>query len=174
MEEKKVVYYLLWERVVAKREKRKESYNDYLFKNARWVKDEENIIMNHLVGFDASEPEDSPYRYGSTSVLMEMDEISEKDAIFIMNRQILSFLKETWKSRFLKEKEEWDKTPGWPAKFVNTTFKLNGIQYTISTADLGLSLETRDQGFMESIQNDIEKDLEKYGASDIYSSGFLD
>ncbi len=94
MEEKKVVYYLIWERTVAKREKNEEYYKDYLFENGRWIKDEEHIIADHLIGFDPTEPEDSPYRYGSTSVLMEMDEISEKDAIRIMNQQILNLLRE--------------------------------------------------------------------------------
>lgn len=89
MQEKKAVYYLIWGRTIAKREKSEEYYNDYLFRNGKWIKDEDCIIMDHLVGFDSSEPDDSPYRFGSTSVLMEMDEISEDEAISIMNKQIL-------------------------------------------------------------------------------------
>lgn len=38
----------------------------------------------------------------------------------------------------------------------------------------GLTCDCWDQGFMETIQSDIEKDLKAYGATDIYSFGFLD
>ena len=64
-----------------KRIKRGEHYDDYLFKSGKWVVDDEYVIPDHLIGFDPSEPEDSPYRIGSTSVMMEMEEISEEKAI---------------------------------------------------------------------------------------------
>ena len=89
MKEKNINYYLVWGKVVAKREKKDGIYEDYLFKSGKWVKDEEYVIMDHLMGFDPSEPEDSPYRIGSTSVLMEMDEISEETAVSLINQQIL-------------------------------------------------------------------------------------
>ena len=47
------------------------------------------MVMDHLVGYDPSEPEDSPYRFGSMSILMEMDEISEEKAILMMNNSFL-------------------------------------------------------------------------------------
>lgn len=174
MKEKNTTYYLIWERTVAKREQRDEFYDDYLFRNGSWIKDENHVVMDHLVGYDLSEPEDSPYRFGSTDVLMEMDEISEEEAISIINQQVLSFLKTEWKDDFKKEKEEWGKSPKWPAKLVETTFKLNGIKYAIEPFDIGLSTDPWDQGFMESIQSDIESDLREYGATDIGSWGFLD
>ena len=171
---KKSTYYLVWKRMVAKRETCKTHYNDYLFINGRWIPDEDHVIVDHLVGYDPCEPEDSPYRIGSTSVLLEMEEISEEEAIAIINQQILSIMKELWRNKFKNEKEEWDKNPQWPAKLVNTTFKLHGIKYTIFPSDIGLSTDPWDQGFMESIQNDIETDLKEYGATDIFSCGFLD
>lgn len=51
-------------------------------------------LMDHLVGYDPCEPEESPYRIGCTSVLSEMEERSEKKAIAIMNPQMLSVMKE--------------------------------------------------------------------------------
>ena len=94
MKETNRTYYLVWERLVAKREESEKIYEDYIFRDGEWFPDNEHIIMDHLVGYDPSEPEDSPYRIGSTSVLMEMDEISEQDAVEIMNRQTLSIQKE--------------------------------------------------------------------------------
>jgi len=174
MKEKNITYYLIWEMTVAKRVKRETYYEDYLFREGKWFKDEGHVIMDHLVGYDASEPEDSPYRIGSTSVLMEMDEISEKEAVSVMNQQILALLKGKWRDKFTEKKQAWDKAPGWPAKLVKTTFMLNGKKYTIGPKAIGLSSDCWDQGFMESIQGDISKDLEEYGAADIYNSGYLD
>lgn len=174
MKDKDTTYYLVYGRIVAKRVSRDDYYDDYLFREGKWVKDEDHVIMDHLVGYDASEPEDSPYRFGSTSVLMEMDKISEKEAVSVMNQQILSLLKGKWKDKFSKKKQAWDKASGWPAKLVKTTFILNGIKYTIGPKAIGLGTACWDQGFMESIQGDIEKDLEEYGAADIYNYGFLD
>lgn len=174
MKEMNRTYYLLWERTVAKREQNEKLCEDYIFRDGKWVSDKDRIVMDHLVGFDPSEPEDSPYRIGSTDVLMEMAEISEKDAIEIMNQQILYILKEIWKTKVTEAKAEWDRSPGWPAKLVKTNYALNGIKCTIYPSDVGLSSDPLDQGFMESIRNEIEADLREYGATDIYSCGFLD
>ena len=89
-------------------------------------------------------------------------------------QQILEELKAKWKKDLAPRKKEWDKDPGWPAKLVETRFTLNRIQYSIGPEDLGLTRDCWDQGFMESIQSDLEKDLEEAGATSIYSSGFLD
>lgn len=167
-------YYLLKKRMVAKREACGDLHNDYLFVNGKWMPDKDHVIMDHLVGYDPCEPEDSPYRFGSTGVLLTMEEISEKKAVAMMNRQILSIVKELWRTKFKDKKAEWDKDPKWPAKLVETTCKLHGIQYTIYPSDIGLSTDPWDQGFMESIQSDMEADLKEYGATDIYSFGFLD
>jgi len=56
MKEKNIIYYLIRERILAKREQSAEIY------------------------------EDSPYRFGNTSVMMEIDEISEEKAKEIMNQ----------------------------------------------------------------------------------------
>ena len=174
MKEKSTIYYLVWGNVVGRREKKDGHYENFLFKSGRWVEDEGHVIMDHLMGFDPSEPEDSPYRIGNGSVLFEMEEISEGTAVSLINQQILQILKEEWKNKFKAKKEEWDKNPGWPAKLVETWFTLNGENYTITPEDIGLTSDGWDQGFMESIQGEIEKDLESYGATDVYNLGFLD
>lgn len=174
MEEKRVAYYLIRDRVIAKRESGGDYDRDYILRDGKWVEDSDHVIMDHLVGYDPSEPEDSPYRFGSTGVLMEMDEISVEQAIPIINQQMLDSLKNIWRVEFVAQKEEWDKKPGWPAKYVKTKFTLNGIKYSLFPIDIGLTCDCWDQGFMETIQSDIEKDLKAYGATDIYSFGFLD
>lgn len=174
MKEKSTIYYLVWGNVVGRREKKDGHYENFLFKSGRWVEDEDHVIMDHLMGFDPSEPEDSPYRIGNGSVLFEMEEISEGTAVSLINQQILQILKEEWKNKFKAKKGEWDKNPGWPAKLVETWFTLNGEKYTIKPEDIGLTSDGWDQGFMESIQGEIEKDLESYGATDVYNLGFLD
>lgn len=40
-----------------------------------WHKDTESIVWGKLIGYDPSEPADSPYAIGSTSVMDEIEEI---------------------------------------------------------------------------------------------------
>ncbi len=171
---KKVTYYLIWEQQIGKREEGGIHSGDYLLKDGRWIPDEEMVVMDHLAGFDKTEREDSQYHLGTTSVLMEIEEIPEEKAIQLINQQILSVLKEKWKEEFKEKKKEWNKAPGWPAKLVETNFILNGIEYSLYPADLGLSDDNWDEGFMESIQYDLKRDLEEYGAKKVYNLGFLD
>ena len=75
-------YYLIYDRIVGKQELYSDYHSDnWLFKDGKWVPDTGFEIMDHLIGYDQSEPEDSPYAIGSTDVLMEMDEISEEEAM---------------------------------------------------------------------------------------------
>ena len=81
-------YYLIYDRLIGKRE----LYSDYLsdnwlFKDGTWVPDDKFVIMDHLMGYDPSEPSDSPYAIGSTDVLMEMDEISEAEAMVLIEKE---------------------------------------------------------------------------------------
>ena len=106
--------------------------------------------------------------------MSRIEEISEEKAVEIINQQILDVLLSICKEKFKKEKERWDKKPKWTSKIVKTKFKLNGKECVILPQDIGLSSDPWDQGFMESIQSDIAKELKKYGATDIYNLGFLD
>lgn len=174
MKEKSVSYYLIRGELVAKREQDGQWDRDYLFRDGRWVEDDRRVVAAHLTGFAPSEPEDSPCRFGSTEIPAEMDRISEEQAVSMMNRQILEVLKSRWKAAFAARKEEWDKKPRWPAKYVRTKFLLNGVEYSLFPTDIGLTHNNWDQGFMESVQSEISEDLEAYGATDIHSMGFID
>jgi len=99
---------------------------------------------------------------------------NRKDRQVRENQKIIDLLIDKWKKDMIREKEEWDNNPGWPAKLVETKFRLNGVMYTIKPPDLGLKDDCWDQGFMESFQGRMRTDLEQYGATDIYNIGFLD
>ena len=57
-----------------------------------------------------------------------MHEIPREEAMKIITCQTLEFLKDMWKEKYAKEKADWDKKPGWPAKLVRTDYVLNGIE----------------------------------------------
>ncbi len=73
----KATYYLILERQVGKREDGKY----YLFKDGKWEVDTENAIKDRLVGYDPSEPIDSPYRFGNGSVMDEIEKIPYQRAL---------------------------------------------------------------------------------------------
>ncbi len=73
----KTIFYLILNRIVGKQE----GGNYYIFRNERWEPDSESMIMDHLVGYDPSEPPGSPYGFGNGSVMAEMDEISYEEAM---------------------------------------------------------------------------------------------
>ena len=76
MNHPKTTYYLIRDRIVGKTSQDR----CYIFANGAWTPDTDRLIMDHLAGFDPFEPEDSPYRYGSASVLFEIEEITAKRA----------------------------------------------------------------------------------------------
>jgi hypothetical protein len=80
-------YYLIRQRRLGKAT---ESGN-YLFVNGKWAEDERNVIRDHLMGFDPND--DSFYGFGNALIMDEMEEITEEDAIRIMNEQIQEGLK---------------------------------------------------------------------------------
>lgn len=165
MEEKKVVYYLIHDEVLAKRYSGWDG-GDYILRDGKWVYDSEDVVENYLAGYEPSKPE--------TGVPTEIKEISWEQAIPMINQQILDTLKNKWKVEFAAKKEEWDKNPGWPAKYVKTTYTLNGLEYNLYPGAIGLTGDGWDQGFMESVQSDIKKDLELYGATEVRNFGCID
>jgi len=74
-------YYMIRGRRLGKKED--EKY--YLFENGKWIPDVKNSISDRLMGFDPSEPEDSPYRMDSLSIMDEIEEISEEEAMQMIN-----------------------------------------------------------------------------------------
>lgn len=69
-------YYLIRGRLVGKCE----GGCHFLFQDGKWVPDYRHAIMDRLVGFDESEPADSPYRIGNMSVMDEIEMISPETA----------------------------------------------------------------------------------------------
>ena len=80
-------YYLIRDKIVGKRENCDACYRDYLFRDGRWEPDDKSVIMDHLMGYDPYEPDDSPYKVGSTSVMDEMEEIPEGRALALVGGQ---------------------------------------------------------------------------------------
>lgn len=171
MEVKKLNYYLLKDsRLVAKGYRNK----NWIYYDYEWRKDMEGIVWGKLMGYDPSEPADSPYGIGSTSVMGEIKQISYEEATSIITEQIIVNLIHKWSEQFREQKKEWNQSPEWSAKFVETSFCLFDKRYTLKPEDLGLPEGPEDEGFMESIQKEIEKDLAAVGATEIESTGFPD
>lgn len=101
-------------------------------------------------------------------------EITEENAEKWIAEQIVRGLCDKWKIDFAERKAKWDKDPGWPAKLVETTFVLGGEEWSLDATDLGMDDGPWNQGFMESVQKDMEDDLKKIGATKIQSYGFSD
>lgn len=77
----KVIYYLIIQRRLGK----KDGDRFYLYNYGTWVPDEKNVIMDRLMGYDPYD--DSPYGFGSLSIMDEIEEIPEDRAIQILNQQ---------------------------------------------------------------------------------------
>lgn len=92
----------------------------------------------------------------------------------LTNEEILNILRKKWKEDFKEAKARWDADPHWLAKLVETRCILNGCEISIWPPDIGVTYDGWDQGFMETVQSDMERDLEAYGATDIRSYGFID
>ena len=75
------VYYLIRERRLGK----KEDDGYFLYKDREWVPDVRNEIMDLLMGYDPYD--DSPYGFGSLSIMDEIEEISEEAAKAFMNME---------------------------------------------------------------------------------------
>ena len=172
--EKEITYYLICDKQIGKREGDMKEHSDFLLEGGKWVPDEDSVIMDRLVGFDPTEPEGSPFRTVSSDMLEEIKEIDPEEAVKLINKQILDTLRERWKNGFKEQREKWGEEVMWPAKMVGTVFELNGIKYVISSEDLGLSHNGWDQGFMEYVQDDIGRDLEEFGATNIKHEGMID
>lgn len=168
----KTTYYLILDRIVGKRVNEDKYYKDYLFKKGQWVPDDRMVIDHHLMGFDSSEPLDSPYRHFNGSVMSEIDVIPEDKAKQLMSKQTVNYLKEKWSNELLQDR--WEPGQGYLARLVKTTFKLYGVDYEIHPMDLGLSNSCLDQGLMEWHQETIGRDLKEYGATEIHHYGEID
>lgn len=75
------VYYLIRERRLGK----KEDDGYFLYKDRNWVPDVRNVILDHLMGYDPND--DTPYGFGSLSIMDEIEEISEEEAKAFMIKE---------------------------------------------------------------------------------------
>ena len=74
-------YYLIRERRLGKAQG--DGY--FLYDNGEWIADERNVIRDHLMGYDPND--DTPFGFGSLSIMDEIEEITEEEAQRIMNQQ---------------------------------------------------------------------------------------
>ena len=74
-------YYLIRERRLGKAQG--DGY--FLYDNGEWIADERNVIRDHLMGYDPND--DTPFGFGSLSIMDEIEEITEEEALRIMNQQ---------------------------------------------------------------------------------------
>ena len=56
---------------------------DAVYRNGDWDEGDEAWCMIHdrLMGYDASEPDDSPYAMGNTDIMNKIEEITEEEAM---------------------------------------------------------------------------------------------
>jgi len=52
----------------------------YIFDINGWRSDVLNVIRDRLMGYDETEPDDSPYKIGNESIMDLIEEISEEEA----------------------------------------------------------------------------------------------
>lgn len=81
---KDTIYYLIFERLIGKRE----DGRYYLYSNDDWVPDTDSVIMDHLMGYDPSEPPGSPYGIGNGSIMADIEEISYEQAMELIGGNV--------------------------------------------------------------------------------------
>ena len=70
-------YYLILNKQLGKEEDGKY----YLYTNGSWVPDTKSTILGRLMGFDPSEPADSPYAMGNMDIMDTIEPITEQQAL---------------------------------------------------------------------------------------------
>ena len=115
----------------------------------------------------------------------DLSEMTESDALWFLEMEhafngegddaAVEALLSKWREKAAPLADTWYANAGWPAKYVETTFYLQGKQYSIKPDDIGLETgNCWDEGLMEYLQGDIDEDLKKIGATEIRHYGFLD
>ncbi len=86
---KNISYYLIEGYLLGKEEDNDEGTKYYLWQDGQWVPDEKSVIFGYFMGFDPTEEDDSPYAVGNTSIMDEIEEITEEQAQEIMENQTM-------------------------------------------------------------------------------------
>lgn len=146
----------------------------WIYDEGKWIKDEESMISDMINGYDPYEPPGSPFAFGSTSVMDDIEEIPYEKSMDLIAKKTIKKLIRKWKKEYKEEKEKWDLNPLRQAKDVRISFTMNDSGYTLYPENLGFGKTAEDGGFMESILYQLVKDLEEAGASDISAFSSLD
>lgn len=75
-----ITYYLIRERRLGKAQ----GGEYFLYDNGAWIPDERNVIKDHLMGYDPND--DTPFGFGSLSIMDEIEEIPEDRAYQLMDQ----------------------------------------------------------------------------------------
>ncbi len=75
-------YYLILNKQLGKEEDGKY----YLYTNGSWVPDTKSTILGRLMGFDPSEPADSPYAMGNMDIMDTIETITEQQTREFINQ----------------------------------------------------------------------------------------
>ena len=75
-----ITYYLIRERRLGKAQ----GGEYFLYENGEWISDERNVIKDHLMGYDPND--DTPFGFGSLSIMDEIEEIPEDRAYQLMDQ----------------------------------------------------------------------------------------
>lgn len=81
--EKVKKYYLINDYLVGK----EDSGKYYLYQDGEWRTDDKCEIMDRLLGYDPTEPPDSPYGFGNSSIMNEIRKISEEEAYELIQKK---------------------------------------------------------------------------------------
>ena len=168
---KKTRYYLMNE-TVGRRLTEDDVICDNLFYECRWVPDWMFILRRNLHLAELREAGKAQDNGWDDDPGAGVRELTEREAMELITDQTMDFLIAKWKKEYAEDKKKWDLRPEWFAKFVTTEFTLNGVERRLTVDELGL--DHYYEGFFESIQLRLEKDLEAYGAVITASYGFLD
>ncbi len=76
MNYKETRYYLILGHLLGKEDGGKY----FILRDGAWDPDDNNEIMDRLMGYDPSEPPESPYKMGNLSIMDEIEEISYEQA----------------------------------------------------------------------------------------------
>lgn len=57
-----------------------EDHTPYIYDLKKgWVEDSANVLMDRIMGYDETEPDDSPYKIGNSSIMDCVKQISEDE-----------------------------------------------------------------------------------------------
>lgn len=172
IKEDKSSYYLIGAGMLGKRDPKNNS--DWLFIDGKWTLDDEKIIEKLLNGEDLTKQSFNTFDPEVIEILNKISSIEKTEAMEKITDQTIAFLKFQWSEKYADLAKAWSENPKWYAKLVSTSFTMNGIKREITPSDLDVDAGIEKDGFMESIQHELEKDLRDYGAYDIFSFGMMD